>query len=114
MDDKTDDLMELCERAVAVYGAEAQLNMVVEELAELIVAVAHWRRKRVTADAILEEMADVQVMLGQLLAIIGAPPKGLIPAQSGSFDDYLRTKRDRLNAMVTERERPAMAPLAKT
>lgn len=104
MDEPKDDIMDLCERAVAACGAENQLNMVLEELSELGVAVAHWRRGRVSADAILEEMADVQVMLGQLLAILATKPAGKLPATM-EFDDHFRRKVDHLRALVVERER---------
>lgn len=52
--------------AVEVWGVPAQLDMVLEECGELIVAIQQNRRGRVSAEAIGEEMADVRIMLEQL------------------------------------------------
>lgn len=55
---------ELYIEAIRQWGAEAQLAMVVEECAELITAVLHCLRGR-NAN-VPEEIADVEIMLGQL------------------------------------------------
>lgn len=52
--------------AVETWGHPAQLDVVLEELGELIVAIQQHKRGRVTGDAIGEEMADVHIMLEQL------------------------------------------------
>lgn len=58
----------LYDKAIKVWGMRAQIDMAVEECAELIKALQ--KRKRVTAyetiDNILEEMADVEIMIEQL------------------------------------------------
>lgn len=51
--------------ALDTWGMEAQLGMLVEECAELIVAVQHLRRKRIGMGTLIEEMADVENMLAQ-------------------------------------------------
>lgn len=60
---------ELSRLAVETWGAPAQTDMVIEELSELLLAIQHHKRGRVTADAIGEEMADVRIMLDQLQVI---------------------------------------------
>lgn len=59
-----------CKKAVDTFGKDCQINMATEELAELIVAINHWRRERVGKDAVIEEIADCYIMLLQLTYIV--------------------------------------------
>ena len=72
----------ILERAINTYGAYAQVDMAIEEMAELTKALLKHRRalesKKTTGDgfmqavsAVLEEMADVGIMLNQLALIFG-------------------------------------------
>lgn len=69
----------LFEKALKKWGFEAQLEMVVEECAELIVAIKHAQRKKNKAsfrereDNIIEEAVDVGLMLDQLKVMIRRP-----------------------------------------
>lgn len=55
------------------YGIDAQIDQVIEELAELIVALRHCRRGREGAVAeVLEETADVVICLGYVRAYVGS------------------------------------------
>ena len=60
-------------QAIVEYGAEAQTDMMIEEMSELTKALLKHRRKesKETLDNILEEIADVQIMLDQLRIIFG-------------------------------------------
>lgn len=58
--------------ALARYGAEAQIGMIIEECSELIVALSHYRRGRALAEKVAEEYADVLIMLAQLRLILEA------------------------------------------
>ncbi len=75
----TDEEKLLCEKAVAKWGFEFQLAMVVEECAELIVAVQKAQRKLNTDDyqerteKIVNEAVDVGLMLEQLKVMIPIP-----------------------------------------
>lgn len=60
------EMHRICSLAIVTWGADAQLNHVVEELNELGVAVNHWRRGRIDRNEVLEEMADVTIMIQQL------------------------------------------------
>ena len=53
------------------WGVEAQLRMAVEECAELSEAICHYFRGRCTRQTLAEEVADVEIMMEQLRAIIG-------------------------------------------
>lgn len=54
------------------YGAEAQLRMAMEKCSELTVAICHYLRGRIPARRVAEEVADVQIMMEQLYALLGA------------------------------------------
>ena len=63
--------MTLFEQAVKIYGAESQVRKAVEELTELSVALLHSLDGRGDTENILEEMADVEIMIEQLHVIFG-------------------------------------------
>lgn len=58
----TEEHRALLDRAITTYGAPAQMDMAVEEMAEEVKAVL---------ENAVEEMADVQIMLDQLRIIFG-------------------------------------------
>lgn len=67
-----DTTRELYLKAVDRWGQDAQLRMVQEECAELIVAINKWSRAmKGSGDFITEEVADVEIMCGQMRAIFG-------------------------------------------
>lgn len=53
------------------WGVEAQLRMAVEECAELTAEICHYFRGRCTRRALAEEVADVEIMMEQLRALVG-------------------------------------------
>lgn len=53
------------------WGEEAQYDQAVEECAELIAALKHFRRGKVGRQAVIDELADVTLMLGQLTWMFG-------------------------------------------
>lgn len=52
--------------ALRKYGANAQMDQTIEECAELIVALRHYRRGKATDDDVCGELADVAIMLEQM------------------------------------------------
>ena len=73
----TEERWSILDRAITTYGAPAQMDMAVEEMAELTKALCKIKRAQagceVTAEIgnVIEEMADVQIMLDQLRIIFG-------------------------------------------
>lgn len=73
----TEERRALLDRAITTYGAPAQMDMAVEEMAELTKALCKVKRASCAAEAkaalenAVEEMADVQIMLDQLRIIFG-------------------------------------------
>jgi NTP pyrophosphatase (non-canonical NTP hydrolase) len=53
------------------WGEEAQYDQAVEECAELITALKHLRRGKIDRQAVIDELADVTLMLGQLSWMFG-------------------------------------------
>ena len=60
------------ELALAIYGREKQIHKTLEELAELSVELHHALDGRGDNDKILEEMADVEIMLSQMKMLYGS------------------------------------------
>lgn len=88
-------------RAIDAYGYDAQLKMAIEEMSELTKAICKlWRAdteeefERLLED-VTEETADVQIMLYQIYAMIGA----------GEFDAKMEEKLERLEARLDAKEK---------
>ena len=62
----------LCERALKAWGVQAQLDMMIEEMAELTKAIIKYRRGIGDKLDLLREGVDVQIMVMQLETIF--PP----------------------------------------
>lgn len=58
--------------AIARWGEAAQVHMLHEEIGELLAAVGHFYRGRATRAEVISEVADVRVMLEQLVILIGS------------------------------------------
>lgn len=53
-------------RAINTYGYNAQRLMLIEEIGELLNAIAKLSRARATIDDVIEELADVAIMVNQI------------------------------------------------
>ena len=62
---------ETLQKAILKYGCTAQITMAVEEMAELLNALAKERRGRATQNDIVTEIADVTIMMWQLAIMYG-------------------------------------------
>ena len=80
---KLEERKKLYEKAIRVWGVEAQRNMAFEELGELNTALARDRRGRATKEEILTELADVTIMCDQMALILG-------------YEDYEKVLDDKL------------------
>lgn len=63
--------------AIEIYGESAQLDMVIEEMSELTKEICKAKRGKHNHDAIVEEMADVYIMLEQLKIMCSVNEKEL-------------------------------------
>lgn len=62
-------IKEIYKRAIETYGKDAQLKMAIEEMAELTQAICKSFRCNDNIENIIEEIADVEIMLTQLKLI---------------------------------------------
>ena len=62
---------DLYAKTIAKWGVDAQCDQAVEECAELIATLKHFKRGKVKEDALVDELADVYLMLGQLTYMFG-------------------------------------------
>jgi len=68
--------MDLYERAIKVWGKEPQMLQVIEEMSELTKEILkNVNRKKDNVDALIEETADVEIMLAQLKCCYGIADK---------------------------------------
>ena len=77
----------LCNRALRAWGAEMQSVVAAEELSELQKELCKSVRGENNADAIAEEIADVQIMLEQMM---------LLHDCRDAVDEWRRRKLERL------------------
>ena len=66
---ETKNNREVLRQAIETYGAEAQLNVAIEEFSELIKEICKHKRYMDNTKAIIEEMADCYIMLEQMKMI---------------------------------------------
>lgn len=66
--------LKLYTKALHKWGAQAQSEMATEELAELIVAIRHYGRNKITKKQLITEFADVYIMMEQVQLITGIGP----------------------------------------
>jgi len=68
----TKERRDIYKRCMEAWGFDAQARVCQEECAELIVAISHLSRRR--EDAVMEvaqELADVYIMVGQMIEYLG-------------------------------------------
>ena len=64
-------LHDLYRRTLELWGEQAQYDQMVEECAELCAALMHYRRDKVSLQQVIDELADVTLMVGQLSWMFG-------------------------------------------
>lgn len=84
----------VCVLAVEKFGPESQINMALEECAELIDALCKFRRERVGTLDVITEIADVQIMCEQLAYMFGEQ----------TVEDERKRKIERLQKRLTKYE----------
>ena len=65
------EIEEMYRASLARWGVEAQYDQAVEECAELIAALKHFKRDRIGEEQVVAELADVTLMIGQLTWMLG-------------------------------------------
>lgn len=95
----TQEQMRNLNTIVETYGNDAQEDMAIEECSELVKAILKFRRSNAKdsdlRDAVIDEIADVQIMLTQL---------GIIFNCVEEVNERIDFKIDRQMGRITERE----------
>ena len=84
---------EICRAALKAFGAEAQMVMAIEEMSEMTKELCKHRRGRDNVEAIAEEIADVEIMLCQMVMLFDC---------AGQVDKFRRYKLERLAEQIKE------------
>lgn len=85
----TEQQHKTCSDIIEHYGVENQREILVEECAELIQAVSKCKRNgTVISDNLVEELADVSIMLEQILTVLSK-------TERERYDRYITTKLNR-------------------
>lgn len=89
-------LEDTCLKAVKTFNNQQQFDQAKEELAELIVAISHYQRKRIDRTPIFQEIVDVYIMLTQLRLILN---------NDNLFQEIYRKKMFRFETFMNEYEK---------
>ena len=81
----------LAKKAIETWGAAAQIDMCIEECAELIDALCKYKRGRCSDDHVAEEIVDVTIMVTQMAALFDTA------AQCKWFDIKVQRITNKLN-----------------
>lgn len=76
------------------WGEQAQYDQAVEECAELITALKHYRRNKIDRKTLIAELADVTLMIGQLTWMFGVD----------EVEQAVADKLDKLNRLLQTEE----------
>lgn len=83
----------ICRAALEAFGERAQMTMAIEEMSELAKELRKRCRGRDNVEAIAEEVADVQIMLQQLVMLFDC---------AGQVETFRRYKLERLAERIEE------------
>ena len=88
--------MNVLEKAIEVYGADLQKQVAIEEMAELTKEICKDFRGKGDRKHILEEIADVKIMLSQLLI--------MYDIEVWELNDVMISKLDRLEKRLANED----------
>lgn len=91
---------DLVRMSVDLFHPDDQINQMLEELGELIVAVNHYRRGRIGLEPLVEEMADVVLTISQSLATLSDITTGNTQNLDPMFQNMLLQKAKKLRSKI--------------
>ena len=62
---------EILTEALHRFGIKNQTDLAIEEMSELITAISHYHRGRIESNEVISEIADVYIMIQQLMLWFG-------------------------------------------
>jgi NTP pyrophosphatase (non-canonical NTP hydrolase) len=87
---ESDDYEQTLDDALELWGESLQIDVAVEELSELTTELARMQRGTGDPDAVVEELADCEIILDQLAKIYGTE----------DVNAEIRRKMDRLRDRI--------------
>lgn len=87
---------ETCRATLEAFGERAQMTMAVEEMSELTKELCKRCRGRDNVEALAEEIADVEIMLQQMVMLFDC---------AGQVETFRRYKLERLAGRIEEARR---------
>lgn len=78
-------MMTIFEKAIETYGVDLQKQVAIEEMAELTKEICKEFRGKGNREHIIEEIADVDIMLQQLMIIYNIEPSELHDAETNKL-----------------------------
>ena len=85
---------EIYARTISKWGEKAQYDQAIEECAELIVSLQHFARGKVDKATVVNELADVYLMVGQLTYMFG----------EDQLSESVEKKIAKLNLLLEDKE----------
>ena len=89
-------LRAICKDAVYAFGHDAQLMQFYEEMGELMTAISHMKRGRVTKASVEEEIGDVFLCIEQL--------KWMFDLSDDNIDVWMKHKLERLQQRIERKK----------
>lgn len=87
-----EEYKKILREAIETDGIDFCIDCLIEECAELIVAIRHYKRNRVDIVKVLEEIADVVLMADTVRIAID---------DEVGFTDFIKAKSERMNNRVS-------------
>lgn len=84
---------EICRAALETFGKSSQMQVAIEEMSELTKELCKHRRGRDNVETIAEEIADVEIMLQQMVMLFDC---------AGQVETFRRYKLERLAERIKE------------
>jgi hypothetical protein len=92
----TPEEIELYEQALKKWGIEAQVMMLFEEMGELMQILSKFYRGKSDVPTVLSEVADVEIMLGQIKTWLFPKDEGYV----GIYGRIRGQKLERLQKLI--------------
>lgn len=90
------EVYDVAAEACATWGPTAQATMIVEEVGEFLTAFARLSRDRATREQVIEEAADVIVVLGSALVLVGGKGNETLALLAEAVEGKVARLRERL------------------
>ncbi len=90
------EIFDVAAEACVTWGPFAQSTMIVEEFGEFLTAFARLSRNRATREEVIAEAADVIVVLGSAMALVGRDGNATLDELAAAVDRKLARLRTRL------------------